>query len=649
MLLCACQADVHTPAPAAAEDNPQNTESTQTLTICLGYEPDSLYPYAVTSQAARDVLQAIYDGPLDFVDGQAVPVILESIPAYVDGSAEMTSVSVQAGDSVVNLYGEVISLQAGAQVYPSGCTDISCAITWDGASPLQMDQPSATFRLLPGLTWSDGHALTAADSVYSFTLAMDPITPGDKTYVEQTAEYQAMDETSLKWTGKAGLVTDAFEHYLWMPLPQHVWGGYSAADLLEADISTRSPLGWGAYVMDEWAPGEYIRLKKNPSYFRADEGLPQYDHVVFKITNPYGDTNIANLKFEREPFAQFNYDIGDHEDEIMQNGCDLTSSTADMSDQLEVLNILMNYFSDPAVKVIPGKGKQATWLLFNQRESENGQTSIFSDPDMRQAVGYCLERGELAQNVFYNLVDVPDAFAFSYSNKTIPELVEVSSSTDEEEFSLISNPAKGRELLKQSGWVDKNLKDDLPRTAQGVSGIPDGQELSINYLVRDDKISLAAANQVKTSLTECGFQVNLIAAAPEVFWDSDSPESILRGNYHLVQLDWELPVENPCPLFASQNIPQESSDYKGLNFIGFSNSEVDEICEYMGVMSLSADEQARLEGMETIINQELAVIPLYISTDLMVARSDFCAVSTASGQSELAKIEEFTYGESCKP
>jgi ABC-type transport system substrate-binding protein len=267
---------------------------------------------------------------------------------------------------------------------------------------------------------------------------------------------------------------------------------------------------------------------------------------------------------------------------------------------------------------------------------------------MRQAVAYCLERGELAQNIFFNLVDVPNAFAFSYK-KTIPELVEGSSITNEIENSLIPNPAKGRELLSQSGWVDENEKDDLPRTAQGVNGIPVGQELSINYLVKDDKLSLAAANQVKTSLTECGFQVNLIAAAPEVFWDSDSPESILRGNYHLVQLDWELPIENPCPLFASQNIPQESNDYKGLNFSGFSNSEVDAMCEQMGVMSLSADKQDRLDRMEAIINRELAVIPLYISADLMVARNDFCAASTANAQSELVKIEEFAYGVNCEP
>jgi peptide/nickel transport system substrate-binding protein len=53
--------------------NPQPTSIPPTLipstevTICLGYEPRSLYPYQASSQAAQEVLQAIYDGPIDIL------------------------------------------------------------------------------------------------------------------------------------------------------------------------------------------------------------------------------------------------------------------------------------------------------------------------------------------------------------------------------------------------------------------------------------------------------------------------------------------------------------------------------------------------------------------------------------------------------
>jgi peptide/nickel transport system substrate-binding protein len=178
ILLAACQ---NTPSviPAATTAVPA-TESTpvsdanRTLTICLGYEPESFYLYAATSQAARDVLQAIYDGPFDTIDGKTVPVILTALP-----TVSTTPVSVQAGEQVVDTQGKVVKLQKNTQVFPSGCHEAACAITWDGSSALQLDQPSATFQLKEAITWSDGQPLTAEDSVYSFQLASDPAPPNE--------------------------------------------------------------------------------------------------------------------------------------------------------------------------------------------------------------------------------------------------------------------------------------------------------------------------------------------------------------------------------------------------------------------------------------------------------------------------------------
>ena len=634
LCLNACQSSpVGEEAPTA--EAAQNAASARTLTICLGYEPDSLYPYAASSQAAKDVLQAIYDGPVDKLDGQAVPVILTSIPNLENGGVVYEPVSVTTGDMVMDSSGDAVSLQAGTKVFPSGCAQSACIVAWDGESPLMLDQPGATFELIEGIKWSDGQALTAADSVYSYKLAADADTPGEKTLVEQTAGYTALDEGSVQWTGLPGLVSDQFSDYFWMPLPQHTWGAIPAAELAQSETASRSPLGYGAYVMDEWVPGESIRLVKNEYYFRADEGLPKFDTLVFKITDPYGDTNMANLKFDRDPYAQFDYDLGEFEEDVNQNGCDLTSSTADMSGQVEVLHILMHYFSNPVVQVTDGLGKQTEWLLFNQRTSDEGQSAILSDANLRQAVAACLERGELVDEVFHNIVNMPGSISFDYQTEATNAL-------------LAPDPDKGRQLLTDAGWIDENPRDEQPRIAQGVEGIADGKELSLNYLVEDDTLSLAAANKVKESLGACGMQVNLIAVAPEVFWDRNAAGSIFQGNYHLAQLSWALPIETPCLLFSNAKIPSEQNDYTGLNFGGYANAGFDELCKPLSNTPLSSDRQAIVARMENFLNKDLALIPLYTSADLMVTRSDFCAVdSGGSSQSELALIESFDYGESC--
>ncbi len=79
-----------TPAPTASstgEINSPAPEPTATrvlpraVTVCLGQEPNSLYPLGSLNSAARSVLGAIYDGPIDIFTNGYQPVILEKIPS----------------------------------------------------------------------------------------------------------------------------------------------------------------------------------------------------------------------------------------------------------------------------------------------------------------------------------------------------------------------------------------------------------------------------------------------------------------------------------------------------------------------------------------------------------------------------------------
>ena len=96
ILLSGCQTlglfdQKETPMPSTPTPQPV-TE----LTICTGIEPESLYPYALSSQMAESILQAIYDGPIDMENGEANPVILEALPDFNSGTASFRIVSVKA-------------------------------------------------------------------------------------------------------------------------------------------------------------------------------------------------------------------------------------------------------------------------------------------------------------------------------------------------------------------------------------------------------------------------------------------------------------------------------------------------------------------------------------------------------------------------
>src|SRR5918996_1683080 len=107
------------------------TPAQRSLTICLGEEPNTLYPYGSLNAAARSVLSAIYDGPMDVVEYGYEPIILEKIPTIEDGDAQVSPVIVQAGDQVIDASGNVVLLDTGTRVRPSSCRSDDCAIVYD--------------------------------------------------------------------------------------------------------------------------------------------------------------------------------------------------------------------------------------------------------------------------------------------------------------------------------------------------------------------------------------------------------------------------------------------------------------------------------------------------------------------------------------
>ncbi|MFN2198500.1 MAG: ABC transporter substrate-binding protein, partial [Anaerolineales bacterium] len=275
------------PSPTATLPEPTATSEPRTLVYCTRSDPESLYRYGSVSVDESLVMQAIYDGPIDSRSFDYQPVILDKLPSLADGDARLQPVTVSGGARVVDASGSPVTLEAGVRIRPSGCQSDDCAREYDGASELQMDQLSVTFQLLPGLTWSDGAPLTAADSVYSFELAADPATPGitdaKKTTIARTASYTALDDQRVEWVGLPGYLDSTYSTNFWSPLPQHLWEGLSSAELLEAEVSTQKPVGWGPYVIQERVPDESITLNRNEHYFRADEGLPHFDRLVFRF------------------------------------------------------------------------------------------------------------------------------------------------------------------------------------------------------------------------------------------------------------------------------------------------------------------------------------------------------------------------------
>ena len=198
---------------------PTSTPVPSVLTVCLGQEPNTLYPFGGPNAAARSVLAAINDGPMDSVGYAYQPVIFTQMPSIKNGDAQIVKTTIQLGGQVVDADGKLVLLAQGNRVRPAGCRGDDCVITYDGTTPLQMDQMVVNFHLRLGLTWADGTPLTADDSVYAYTLASDASSIADAYLIDRTQSYEATDPKTLQWWGKPGFIDATYFTNFWAPAP----------------------------------------------------------------------------------------------------------------------------------------------------------------------------------------------------------------------------------------------------------------------------------------------------------------------------------------------------------------------------------------------------------------------------------------------
>lgn len=484
-----------------------------------------------------------------------------------------------------------------------------------------------TFTLLPDIKWSDGNPLTATDSVYSYQVAADAATLVSKTQIKKTLIYEALNDQEIVWTGIPGYLTLNPSAYFWIPLPKHQLDKYSAEELNTASETNRKPIGWGPYMLDEWKSGEQIRLVKNPNYFRAAEGLPYYDSITYKFL---GNVPVADIS------------------PVVNGECDIIDTSVSMSDQwntirdLELKNKVKGYF---------GQGPEWEGLNFGIKPNSYDavfnpsldRPNYFGDVRTRQAIAQCIDRDAIVTKLVFSLGEVPDSFL------TTDHPFHVGGLT-----TYTYDPEKGKQLLEEIGWKDKDGDPTTPRVAKGVESVYDGTPFEITYTGTNTPLHQQVASRVQSDLQACGIKVKSdLKSVGEVY--AAGPEGIVFGrNFDMAEFGWTTGKQPPCFLYASSEIPSAANDwlgskYGGLNITGFSNEAYDQACalEYSSGLDQVSITAANAEAMK-ILADEIPVLPLFYHIKVMVSRPDLCGLSLdVSARSGLKDVESLKTGAEC--
>jgi peptide/nickel transport system substrate-binding protein len=193
-----------------------------------------------------------------------------------------------------------------------------------------------------------------------------------------------------------GFMDSTYFINFWSPSPEHLWGQYTPVELNEAIDGNAMYTGWGPYIIDEWIKGDRITMHKNPSYFRAGEGLPVFDTVIFRIVGENSNANIAA---------------------ILSGECDIVDQTSHLDDQSELLLELQSAGQVNATFVTGTTWEHADFNIvplegsgFAGWDEDGDGFGPFGDIRLRQAVAMCMDRQAVVDTVMFGQSIVLDTY-----------------------------------------------------------------------------------------------------------------------------------------------------------------------------------------------------------------------------------------------
>lgn len=240
------------------------------------------------------------------------------------------------------------------------------------------DSKVFTFELQQDVKWHDGKPFTAEDVVFTIGEFLMQANPRVRVLLKDRLKtIEALDAHTVCLTLKEPFppLALAFDVSTMPMMPKHIYEGTN----YQTNPANQNPIGTGPFRFQEWKRGEYIKLAKNPDYWKP--GLPYLDGIDFRIIPDAASRAVA---FERGELH------------VLRGG--------------DVDNVDVNRLKSMPGVVMTTKG----WEMFAPMVTLhlNQRHPPFNDVKVRQAVMHALNRDTIVKNIFFGL-GKPATGAFS--------------------------------------------------------------------------------------------------------------------------------------------------------------------------------------------------------------------------------------------
>jgi peptide/nickel transport system substrate-binding protein len=473
------------------------------------------------------------------------------------------------------------------------------------------DLTSVTWKLKPGVVWSDGSPLTSADVVFSGEYCMHPEGGCNaSTNFTDVTKIEALDDLTVKITFG---VAKPFPYGPFVgttvPIIQKAqFQDCMGAKAPECTAQNFGPIGTGPFKVKDFKANDVVQYEMNEKY--REDGKPHFSSILFK-----GGGDAASAARSVLETGEFDYAWNlQVEPEILSQMAAAGKGEIVSSFGTSVERLMVQFTNpDPALG-----DKRAT--------VEGGPHPYLSDPAVRRALSLAIDRQVLVDagygaggQIGCNLLPAPAVYASTAND-----------------WCKTQDIAGANKLLDDAGWV---------RGADGVRA-KDGVRLSILFQTSTNSVRQGTQALIKQMWEEIGVETELKNISASVFFggDQSSPDTFQKFFSDIEMYTNNFDGTDPekyMSEWSCKEMPAPANQWLGNNMSRYCDPAYDAL---VAELSKTASLEKRAEiakKMNDMVVGAGAIIPLIHRGDISAHAITLGGVKMNSWDSELWNVQDW--------
>ncbi len=453
------------------------------------------------------------------------------------------------------------------------------------------DGTSVTWRLKPGIRWSDGHPFTAEDVVFTYTFITRPGSGATSTGgYSGVKAVEALDDLTVRITFRDRNPAWAIPFVgTWgMILPRHIFEGYPVAGIRSAEENYR-PVGTGPYRVVRFSREDMLLIgndlvnmvrityERNPYYRKKEK--PAFSRVELRGG---GNVLTAGQSVLQKGTADYAWNL---------QATKQTLSSLRNGSRGRLATIRRSYVERIALNRTDPHRISAS----GERSSTDFPHPFFHDKKVRMAFAHAIDRNAIA--ALYGESGRPT------TNLLVsPSRYESPNTADLYPF----DPDRAAALLSEAGWIDTD--GDGIRDRNGIT-------MTVLYQTSVNPVRQEIQKIVKRTLTRIGVDVELKHIDASIFFGGDPGNTSNFHHFYADMQQYNIGNRLPDPLvylswLTCAQIPCADNNWSGSNDSRWCNPAYDELYGKVFHETDPAVRQELLIRMNDMVVADVVYIPL---------------------------------------